>query len=225
MVGVWAIQPPLAGPVPRNLASIVGTWKALQGPVGRSGDGSEDWCRGLGPPRETIEDLFDHRRIFDARDRLHRAAAVFADLDIDPENPLQPLRPRHRDVARGHGPIGGLCLASATSGPGDLLTQSMIRRKDAVVAREVDARRRHQSCLPDHDKSGGLPIWTTAGRPQGGAHGCPPSIPVARIPCPSCHHDTRGETTVLSRAGLEATTCERYRKLVIDYAAAFRPEG
>ena len=129
----------------------------------RSGEGSEDRCRGLGPPRETIEDLFDHRWIFDARDHLHRAAAVFAGLDIDPENPLQPWRPRHRDVARGHGPIGGFCLASATSGRGDLLTQSMIRRKDAVVARKVHARRRHQYCLPGHDKSAGLPIWAAAG--------------------------------------------------------------
>lgn len=36
---------------------------------------------------------------------------------------------------------------------------------------------------------------------------------------------TRGEITVLSRAGLEGTTRECYRKLVDDYAAAFRPEG
>jgi len=28
-------------------------------------EGSEDWRRGIGPPREMIEDLFDHRRIFD----------------------------------------------------------------------------------------------------------------------------------------------------------------
>jgi CRP-like cAMP-binding protein len=36
---------------------------------------------------------------------------------------------------------------------------------------------------------------------------------------------TRGQITILSRAGLEATTCECYRKLVDEYAAAFRPEG
>ncbi len=34
---------------------------------------------------------------------------------------------------------------------------------------------------------------------------------------------TRGEITVLSRAGLEATTCECYRKLIDEYAEAFRP--
>ena len=53
----------------------------------RSGEGSEDWCRGLGPPRETNADLFDHRRIFDARDHLHGATAVFADLDIGQQPP------------------------------------------------------------------------------------------------------------------------------------------
>ena len=39
--------------------------------------------RGLGPPREMIEDLFDHRRIFDARDDLDRATAVLAGQDVD----------------------------------------------------------------------------------------------------------------------------------------------
>ena len=36
----------------------------------RSGEGSEDWGRGLGPPRQMIEDLFDCRRIFDARNAV-----------------------------------------------------------------------------------------------------------------------------------------------------------
>ena len=48
---------------------------------------------------------------------------------IDVEHALQPLRPCHRGVARGHGLIGGLCLASATSGRGARLTQSMISRE------------------------------------------------------------------------------------------------
>jgi CRP-like cAMP-binding protein len=34
---------------------------------------------------------------------------------------------------------------------------------------------------------------------------------------------TRGEITVMSRAGLEAAACECYRKLVDEYAEAFRP--
>ena len=36
----------------------------------RSGEGSEPLCRGLGPPREMIEDFLDHHWIFDARDAV-----------------------------------------------------------------------------------------------------------------------------------------------------------
>jgi len=35
-----------------------------------SGEGPEDWGRGLSAPREMIENFFDHRRIFDARDAV-----------------------------------------------------------------------------------------------------------------------------------------------------------
>ncbi len=35
-----------------------------------------------------LKDLFDHDRIFDARDHFHRIAAVLAGLDIDVEHPL-----------------------------------------------------------------------------------------------------------------------------------------
>ena len=110
----------------------------------RAGERSEGGRRGLGPPREMIENFLDHRRIFDARDHLDRTTTLAAGLDIDLKHALQPLRPCHRDVARGHGLIGGLCLASATSGRGDLLTQSMIRREHPVIARGVDARGGHQ---------------------------------------------------------------------------------
>ena len=56
------------------------------------GEGSEHWRRGLGPPREMIEDFLDHDRIFDARDDLDRATAVRAGQDVDLEHPLQTLR-------------------------------------------------------------------------------------------------------------------------------------
>ena len=59
-----------------------------------------------------LEYLFDHGRIFDARNHLDRTAAVVTGLDINLKHALQPLRPCHRDVARGL--VGGL---SAT--PGD----------------------------------------------------------------------------------------------------------
>ena len=128
----------------RNLpsASFLKAWQLLMRRC--SGDGSEDGCRGLGPPFEMIEDLFDHRRIFDARGHLDRTAAVIAELDIDLKHPLQTLRPRHRHVGRGCRFVGGLSLAPATSGRRHLLTQSMIRREHPEVAREIDPRRRHQ---------------------------------------------------------------------------------
>jgi hypothetical protein len=36
----------------------------------RAGEGSERWRRGLGPPREMIEDFLDHHWIFDARNAV-----------------------------------------------------------------------------------------------------------------------------------------------------------
>ena len=99
----------------------------------RAGEGSEPWRRGLGPPREMIEDCLDHHWIFDARDHLDRTSTLLAGQDVDLKYPLQPLGPGHRDVARGCGLIGGLCLASAAPGRGDLLTQSMIRCEHAVM--------------------------------------------------------------------------------------------
>ena len=44
-----------------------------------------------------------------------------------------------------------------------------------IKAREIDSRCRHQGGQADHDKSAGLPIWTTASRPKGGAQGSAPS--------------------------------------------------
>ena len=41
---------------------------------------------------EVLKDLFDHRRIFDARDDLDRATTVLAGLAINLKHPLQTLR-------------------------------------------------------------------------------------------------------------------------------------
>ena len=49
----------------------------------RAGERSEDWGRGLSAPREMIEDLFDHRGIFDAHDHLDRTPTVLAGQDVD----------------------------------------------------------------------------------------------------------------------------------------------
>ena len=53
---------------------------------------------------------------------LDRSTTVLAGLDIDLEYALQSLRPRHRDVARGCGFVGGLCLTTASSGRRHLFT-------------------------------------------------------------------------------------------------------
>ena len=66
----------------------------------RAGEGSEGRSRGLGPPVEVFQDLFDHCRIFDARGHFHRAAAVFAGQEVDLEHPLQPLCLRLIDAWR-----------------------------------------------------------------------------------------------------------------------------
>ena len=55
-------------------------------------EGSEVWGRGCGTPLKMRQDLFDHGGIFDARDHLHRTPTVVTGLDINLEQPLQPLR-------------------------------------------------------------------------------------------------------------------------------------
>ena len=55
----------------------------------RSDEGSEDLGRGLGPPREIIEDFLDHHWIFNARDQLDRATTVLTGQDVDLEYALQ----------------------------------------------------------------------------------------------------------------------------------------
>ena len=83
-----------------------------------------------------------HDRIFDARNHLDRTAAVVTGLDIDLEHALQPLRPCHRNVAGWRRISSSPGLAPAALGRRHLFLPPVIRRKDAVVACEVDARRR-----------------------------------------------------------------------------------
>ena len=71
-----------------------------------------------------LKDFLDHDRIFDARNHLGGAAAVFASQDVDLELPLQPLRLRLIETRRA----GAGSSVSAASGRGDLLTQSVMRR-------------------------------------------------------------------------------------------------
>jgi hypothetical protein len=67
---------------------------------------------------------------------------------------------------------GGLlplpCLAGVTRA--DTVCWERIRHGDASGRPGL----RHQGGLPGDDRSAGLPICTTAGRPKGGAHGCAP---------------------------------------------------
>ena len=90
----------------------------------RAGEQSEDWRRGLGPPVELRKDLFDHRRIFNARDHFHRATTVSTDLDINLEHALQPLRLR--------------LIATWAAGVGSLAVPAPRRpRRDGVPAHAV----------------------------------------------------------------------------------------
>ena len=49
----------------------------------RAGEGSEPWRRGLGPPREMIEDFLDYHWPFDARADLDGTTTVLAGQDVD----------------------------------------------------------------------------------------------------------------------------------------------
>ena len=79
---------------------------------------------------------------------------------------------RRRVQIRGRGTL----TAPAPLGRCHLHAIFAVRREDPVEAREVEPQLGHQGRQPSDDKSAGLPIWTPAGRPQGGAQGCAPSI-------------------------------------------------
>ena len=96
------------------------------------------------------QDLVDHGWSFDARDHLDRTTTVFTGLDLDLEHALQPLGPRHRDVPGWRRISSRLGRAPAALGRRHLFTQPVIRREHAVIARQVDSRRRHQGGQSRH---------------------------------------------------------------------------
>ena len=70
---------------------------------------------------ELRQDAFDHRRIFNARNHLHRPATGLADLELNLEHALQSLRPGHRRVARYRGLLRGRRLTPTATRRGHLL--------------------------------------------------------------------------------------------------------
>lgn len=139
----------------QKLAAPSRSWGTFQAQLSlmwrREGEGFEGGHRDLGPPREIIGDLFDHRRIFVARDHLDLDTTVLAAQGDDLEYTRQTLRPRHRDVAGWRGIPSNLGLAPASSGRRHLFTQSMVQRGHPVVARKLNPWHRHQRGQPDHE--------------------------------------------------------------------------
>jgi len=77
----------------------------------------------LASAAEVLENPFDDCWLLDTGDHAQPAAAAPADLDVDREYPLQPLRPRQRPlsvVGRSLSTLVGLVGSSALSsaGPG-----------------------------------------------------------------------------------------------------------
>ena len=116
------------------------------------------WRPARRPPRtfglshlriQVCEDLIDDVGILDAGDDPHRPAAGRAGLDVDPEHPLEALRPGHRGTAFGRrrllrirGP--GVLTAPAPLGRRHARPVLAVWRKDAVETAQVDPWFRHQ---------------------------------------------------------------------------------
>ncbi len=91
-----------------------------------------------------VENLADDDGIFDAGDDLHGAATVRTGFDVDIEDPLQSLGPRHGGVVLGGYAVW--CLSRcflrgflAAPGWGDQRPVFAVGREDAVETGEVDA--------------------------------------------------------------------------------------
>ena len=90
-------------------------------------------------------------RVFDTGDHFDGASAFAARLDVDVEYPFKALCPCHRGTALGRGLRFVRCLALL---PPDPLSRGYqraivaVRGEDAVVARQVDARRRDERGEP-----------------------------------------------------------------------------
>jgi len=97
------------------------------------------------------EDLVDDHGIFDTGDDSERTGALRANLDIDIEDTLQPLRPGHRGPAFCWGSRLVLlsrspCAALASFRWRNLNAVFAIRGEDAVESGQVDPRLGDQSC-------------------------------------------------------------------------------
>ncbi len=175
----------------------------------RRSRGHSGWCTRCRPVvrwlqravlLEMGEDLPDGRRRFHHRHNPHRAAAVDPCTHVDGENALEALRPVRGAAARvggaaisfgiGRFRVGGRTLAALRWRYHR--AQAGVLRKDAVKLCEVRTRWRHPRREFGDDKAAGLPIWTTAGRPQGGAQGCAPAAPLAH---------TRHRATATGKSG------------------------
>jgi hypothetical protein len=121
--------------------------------------------------------------------------------------PTWMLKTRLRRCAKGHRAtalVGGAVVGRfgrvvvgyvrrwtfAAPGGCELRAQLRVRRKDALKPGQVRTQWRHQRREFGDDKSAGLPIWTTAGRPLGGAQGNAPSSTPAQTPPASCRSST-----------------------------------
>ena len=94
------------------------------------------------------EDFLDYIRIFDTGDNTDAAAAMLAGLDLDIENPFEPLCPGHGSMLFRESPFLGVCPRSlAALAPfrrGDLRPVFADRCEDAVVAGQVDVGPGHE---------------------------------------------------------------------------------
>ena len=112
---------------------------------------------GLGRFRIKVgEDLLDDVGIFDARDDPHRPAAGRTGLDVDPENPLEALRPGHRGTAFGRCLVLRIRCRGMPASPAPLgrchpRAVLAVRRKYPVETGKVHPRFRHQGCQPGNE--------------------------------------------------------------------------
>ena len=102
------------------------------------------------------EDLLDNLCVLDARDDPHHPAAGRTGLDVDPKDPLEPLRPSHRGAAFGWRRLLRICgpgvpAALAPLGRCHLRAVLAVWRKHAMETGQVDPRFRHQSCQPGNE--------------------------------------------------------------------------
>lgn len=95
------------------------------------------------------EYLIDDALVLDTCDDPDRSATKTTDLDIDIENSLQALRPRHCRMTLGRCPYCRICVRFqrlATPGRRDLAAPAVVRGEDAVVTGEVHPRPRYERC-------------------------------------------------------------------------------